>query len=103
MDKFADNLSTGSGVAAGLAMSSRPNQKKGCSAAHKSRNRPYDNRPRSGPGRTARRSSTDDAVRVILPDEPPRLTPGAAQALLRILLKARDRLADVAATEGAAE
>ena len=28
-------------------------------------------------------------VRVVLPDEPPRLTPAAARALLRILLKAR--------------
>jgi len=31
---------------------------------------------------------------VILPAEPPRLTPEAAQALLRILIKAHDRLAD---------
>jgi hypothetical protein len=31
---------------------------------------------------------------VVLPDEPPPLTPGAARALLRILLKARDRLAE---------
>jgi len=29
---------------------------------------------------------------VVLPDEPPRLTPGAATALLRILLKAHDQL-----------
>jgi hypothetical protein len=28
---------------------------------------------------------------VILPDEPPRLTPAAARALLRILIKARAR------------
>jgi hypothetical protein len=49
----------------------------------KTQNRPYDNRPRSGPART-------DAVRVVLPDEPPRLTPGAARALLRILLKAAE-------------
>ena len=68
----------------------------------KSRDRPYDNRPRSGPGRTARRTSPDrTAVRVILPDEPPRLTPGAAQALLRILLKAHDQLTDN--PQGAAE
>jgi hypothetical protein len=40
---------------------------------------------------------------VILPDEPPTLTPEAAAALLRILLKARDRLAGPAATEEAAE
>jgi hypothetical protein len=31
---------------------------------------------------------------VVLPDEPPRLTPGAARALLRILLKADDQLTD---------
>jgi hypothetical protein len=29
---------------------------------------------------------------VVLPDEPPRLTPGAAKALLRILIKASDQL-----------
>ena len=34
------------------------------------------------------------AVRVDLPDEPPRLTPGAAAALLRILLKAHDQISD---------
>jgi hypothetical protein len=78
-------------------------KKKACSEPPKSRNRPYDNRPRSGSGRAARRTSPDkDAVRVVLPDEPPRLTPGAATALLRILVKARDRLADNN-TEGAAE
>jgi hypothetical protein len=31
--------------------------------------------------------------RVVLPDEPPRLTPEAARVLLRILLKAHDQLA----------
>jgi hypothetical protein len=35
-----------------------------------------------------------EAIRVILPDEPPPLTPEAARVLLRILLKAHDRLAD---------
>jgi hypothetical protein len=34
------------------------------------------------------------AVRVILPDGPPVLNPEAARVLLRILLKAYDRLAD---------
>jgi hypothetical protein len=59
----------------------------------RTRNRPYDNRPRSGPVRAARRTQHDEnAVRVVLPDEPPRLTPGAAAALLRVLLKAHDRL-----------
>lgn len=57
----------------------------------KTQNRPYDNRPRSGPARTARRTSPDAAaIRVALPDEPPRLTPGAARALFRILLKAAE-------------
>jgi hypothetical protein len=64
----------------------------------------YDNKPRTEPGRVARHTSSDDAVRVILPDEPPRLTPGAARALLRILIKAHDRLADSNdAPQGAAE
>jgi hypothetical protein len=63
-----------------------------CSGPPKTRKRPYDNRPKPGPGRTARRSSPENAVRVILPSEPPRLTPGAARALLRVLLKAHERL-----------
>jgi hypothetical protein len=63
-----------------------------CSRPPKTRNRPYDNRPSAGPGRTVRRTSPDNAVRVILPSDPPRLTPGAAAVLLRILLKAHDRL-----------
>ena len=66
-------------------------QEKGaCSGPPKSQNRPYYNRPRSGPPRAARTSSDENAVRVVLPDEPPRLTSGAAQALLRILLKAAE-------------
>lgn len=69
----------------------------------RSRTRPYDNRPRSGPARAARRTQRDEAVRVVLPDEPPRLTPGAARALLRILLKAYDQLADTGDQQGAAE
>ena len=76
-------------------MSSRPAKKKACSAAPKKKNRPYDNRPRSGSGRTVQRASRDEtAIRVVLPDEPPRLTPGAAAALLRILLKAHDQISD---------
>jgi hypothetical protein len=75
-------------------MSNRGGQEKACSAPHKSRTRPYDNRPRSGQRRTAQRTSPDtNAVRVVLPGEPPRLTPEAARPLLRILLKAHDRLA----------
>ena len=71
-----------------------------CSAPPKTRNRPYDNRPKPGPARTARRTRPDSAVRVVLPDDPPRLTPGAAAALLRILLKAHDRLAEADPPQG---
>jgi hypothetical protein len=71
-------------------MSSRPEKKKACSAARKSQKRPYDSRPRSGPNPAKRPAQT---VRVILPAEPPPLTPEAARVLLRILLKAHDRLA----------
>jgi len=54
----------------------------------------YDRRPAAGPGRASRRARPRTAdrqqeVRVILPDEPPMLTPAAARALLRVLLKAR--------------
>jgi hypothetical protein len=76
-------------------MSSPHGKKEACSAPHKSRNRPYDSRPGSGPGRTTWRTSTGNSpVRVVLPDEPPRLTPEAARVLLRILLKAHARIAD---------
>ena len=85
-------------------MSSRADKKKACSAPLKNENRPYDNRPSSGPGRTARRTSPDAyAVRVVLPDEPPTLTPEVARVLLRIVLKARDRLADTDNPHGGAE
>jgi len=40
---------------------------------------------------------------VILPDEQPGLTPGAARALLRVLLKAHDELTDTGNPRGAAE
>ena len=76
-------------------MSSRPEKKKACSAAHKSRKRPYDSRPRSGPDRSKRREQTETGeIRVVLPDEPPHLTPGAAVRLLRILLKAYEEMND---------
>ena len=80
-------------------MSSRPETKKACPAAPKKKNRPYDNRPRSGPGYT-KRSTDPSTVRVVLPDEPPRLTPEAARPLLRILLQAHDRLADTDYPQG---
>jgi hypothetical protein len=53
----------------------------------------YDRRPGAGPGRTHRthcHGVSRRPVRVIVPDEPPVLTPAAARTLLRILLKAHD-------------
>ena len=74
-------------------MSSRTEKKKACSGPPKSRNRPYDNRPRSGPAPAKQCASRrTDAIRVDLPDDPPTLIPEAARALLRILIKAHDRL-----------
>lgn len=74
-------------------MSSRKNEKNACSAARKSQKRPYDSRPRSARDQAKRRTpSKTETVRVILPAEPPPLTPEAARVLLRILLKAHDRL-----------
>lgn len=85
-------------------MSNHPEKKKACSGPPKSRNRPYDNRPRSGPvpakQRTPRKA---DAIRVDLPDEPPTLTPEVARVLLRILLKAHAQLADNPPQGGDAE
>ena len=76
-------------------MSSRKNEKNACSAARKSQKRPYDSRPRSARDQAKRRTpSKTETIRVILPDEPPRLNPAAARVLLRILLKAHDQLAD---------
>ena len=84
-------------------MSSRENRGKGCSAARKSENRPYDNRPGPGSAPAKRRSPRKtDAIRVDLPDELT-LTPEAAWALLRILIKARDRRNGTDHTPGAAK
>jgi len=74
-------------------MSSRPQEKNACSAGRKMQNRPYDSRSRSGPGHLKRATpQSASAVRVVMPDEPPRLTPEVARVLLRILLKAREQL-----------
>ncbi len=76
-------------------MSSRKNEENACSAARKSQKRPYDSRPRSARKQAKRRTpSTTETIQVILPAEPPPLTPAAARVLLRILLKAHDQLAD---------
>jgi DNA modification methylase len=64
-----------------------------CSRPPKPRPPAYDHRPAAGPDRTPRRtqrrSTETRQVRVELPEEPPRLTPEAALALLRVLLKTR--------------
>src|SRR5262245_22738647 len=76
--------------AAPAPITGRPH--KPCSRPPKSRPAAYDRRPAAGPGRapcrTQRRPVETRQVRVELPDEPPQLTPLAARALLRILLKA---------------
>ncbi len=84
-------------------MTSRTDKKTACSAPRKPRNRPYDNRPGPGPARAVRRPSPETPIRVDLPGEPPRLTPGAARALLRILLKAHAQLDSTDHPQGAAE
>jgi hypothetical protein len=60
-------------------------------------------RPGAGPGRTRthRHGDSRRPVSVILPDEPPTLTPAAARALLWVLLKAHAAQNDEqAATSG---
>jgi hypothetical protein len=69
-------------------------KERACSGPPKSRTRPYDNRPGTGLKRAPDRKPGGDQIRVLLPSEPPRLTPGAARALLRILVKAYARLED---------
>ena len=69
----------------------------------KTRPEGYPRRPGAGPGRTRahRHGDSRRPVRVILPDEPPTLTPAAARALLRVLLKAHAAQNDEqAATSG---
>lgn len=69
-------------------------KERACSGPPKSRSRPYDNRPAAGPKRAPGRTPGGERIRVILPPEPPRLTPGAARVLLRILVQAHARRAD---------
>lgn len=63
-----------------------------CSGPPKTHSRPYDNRPGTGPGRAPKRQPSAARVRLVLPAEPPPLTPGAARVLLRIIVKAHARL-----------
>jgi hypothetical protein len=46
-----------------------------------------------GEGTVADSDATRQPIEVVLRDEPPRLTPGAARALLRILVKAAEKQA----------
>jgi hypothetical protein len=74
-----------------------------CSGPPKSCPEGYPRRPGAGPGRTRahRHGDSRRPVRVVLPDEPPALTPAAARALLRVLLKAHAAQNDQqAATSG---
>ena len=80
-----------------------PGRQSPCSPPPKSRPEGYPRRPGAGPGRTRthRHGDSRRPVRVVLPDEPPRLTPAAARALLRVLLKAHAAQNDEqAATSG---
>jgi hypothetical protein len=82
----------------------RAGPQKPCSAPPKRRPPAYDHRPGAAPGRTTRSHRTrpdphDEPVRVILPDEPPWLTPAAARALLWILLKAHAQLTEQKETQ----
>jgi hypothetical protein len=71
----------------------------------KTRPEGYPRRPGAGPGRTRthRHGDSRRPVRVVLPDESPRLTPAAARALLRVLLKAHAAQNDEQATTSGPE
>jgi hypothetical protein len=51
----------------------------------------YDHRPAAGPAARRARLAPAQEVRVIVPDQPPPLTPAAARVLMRILLAAAGR------------
>jgi hypothetical protein len=76
-----------------------------CSPPPKSRPEAYPRRPGAGPGRTRmhRHGDSRRPVRVVLPDEPPTLTPAAARALLRVLIKAHAAQSDEQAATGGPE
>jgi hypothetical protein len=82
------NPSTGTITAPLTGRSHKP-----CSPPPRSRPAAYDHSPAAGPGRAPRRAQRrleqTSKLRVALPREPPQLTPEAALALLRVLLKAR--------------
>ena len=63
-------------------MTSRP--QKGCSGAPKPNPSPYR-------GSRAPRTTQRQSIQVVVPDDPPALTPRAARALLRALLEANER------------
>lgn len=97
----ADPTGTVGNSAARNPLTSKPQNP--CSPPPKTRPEGYPRRPGTGPGRTRahRHGDSRRPVRVILPDEPPTLTPAAARALLRVLLKAHAaQTAQQAATSG---
>lgn len=69
-----------------------PEEQKGCSGAPESRSEAYGHESESG--------AAPRGIRVIMPSEPPRLTPAAARVLLRILIKARARLSRAQEEDG---
>lgn len=76
-----------------------------CSPPPKSCPEAYPRRPGAGPGctRTHRHGDSRRPIRVALPDEPPTLTPAAARALLRVLLKAHAAQSDEQAADSSQE
>jgi hypothetical protein len=73
-------------------LSSKKEHENAHSGHPESKEKLYNKNAASEPAPTTRNASPAETIRVILPDEPPRLNPAAARALLRILIKAHDRL-----------
>jgi len=100
MPRRAETGTTGSAAA---RKPLTPGRQTPSSGPPKTRPEGYPRRPGAGPGRTRahRHGDSRRPVRVVLPDEPPALTPAAARALLRVLLKAHAAQTDEqAATSG---
>jgi hypothetical protein len=83
-------------------LSSKKEHENARSRHDESRGRLYNENAGSESAHPTPSASPAETLRVILPAEPPRLNPAAARALLRILIKAHDRLADPDNPQGAA-